>query len=322
VVLHPLLLCARLATLHEPDTVLNLLRQWPVDPSNGLINTSDVLIDWPSGMRDNYVLTQHNSVANAFGVYGLDTLVEIAGYLGRTADVAKYKVRADDLRASINEHLWSAKGGAGWTSGGAYTDGLPCKNSSFSSSADEKGQPPCFPCSSHAAFHSSVCACDHLARYSSVSVLCCRQRGLASHLTYSDLVRLSADMLALGAVPQDKVSATHEYIQAKILPKSTRRTEQTESPVAWPPPPPAGEHDGMPCGVYVSQFTLQALYRKAGDHGQAALELLTSNAKNSWLNMIKQGATASMEAWTIDEKPNLTWRYAHNHLSCGPFEIH
>ena len=113
-------------------------------------------------------------------------------------------------------------------------------------------------------------------------------------------------MLALGAVPQDKVVATHEFINAKILPKSTEQT--TRSHAAWPPPPPAGEHDGMPCGVYVSQFTLQALYKNAADHGQAALELLTSTAKNSWLNMLKQGATASMEAWTIDEKPNLTWR--------------
>jgi hypothetical protein len=118
-------------------------------------------------------------------------------------------------------------------------------------------------------------------------------------------------MLALGAVPQDKVAATHGFINAKILPKSERRSEQTDSRshAAWPPPPPPGEHDGMPCGVYVSQFTLQALYKHTADHGQAALELLTSTAKNSWLNMIKQGATASMEAWTVDEKPNLTWRF-------------
>ena len=72
-------------------------------------------------------------------------------------------------------------------------------------------------------------------------------------------------MLALGAVPQDKLAATHEFINAKILPKSTTRsrTEQTARPygAAWPPPPPVGEHDGMPCGVYVSQFTLAALYK-------------------------------------------------------------
>lgn len=128
-------------------------------------------------------------------------------------------------------------------------------------------------------------------------------------------------MLALGAVPQDKLAATHEFINAKILPKSALNTRHPPAklPVSdhfsWPPPPPIGEHDGMPCGVYVSQFALQALYKNAADHGQAALELLTSTAKNSWLNMIKQGATASMEAWTIDEKPNLTWRYISCNLS-------
>lgn len=40
-----------------------------------------------------------------------------------------------------------------------------------------------------------------------------------------------------------------------------------------------------------------------------ALELLTSTSKNSWLNMIAQGATAAMEAWTPDEKPNLSWSH-------------
>ena len=40
---------------------------WPLDPSTGLINSSDVLIDWPAGMQDRYELTPQNSVANAFG---------------------------------------------------------------------------------------------------------------------------------------------------------------------------------------------------------------------------------------------------------------
>ena len=97
------------AAEHFDQLVANALglagTPWPIDPTNGLINTSDVLIDWPSGMRDRYVLTQHNSVANAFGVYGMDTLAEVAGYLGRTADAAKYKARADTLRASIDKVL-------------------------------------------------------------------------------------------------------------------------------------------------------------------------------------------------------------------------
>ena len=66
----------------------------------------------------------------------------------------------------------------------------------------------------------------------------------------------------------------------------------------------------MPCGTMVSQFVLQALYTgKPSDHGAAALEVLTSEAKNSWLHMMKQGATATMEMWTPDEKPNLTWSH-------------
>lgn len=70
------------------------------------------------------------------------------------------------------------------------------------------------------------------------------------------------------------------------------------------------QQDGMPCGTMVSQFVLQALYvGKPSDHGTTSLAVLTSDAKNSWLNMIKQGATATMEMWTPDEKPNLTWSH-------------
>lgn len=37
---------------------------------------------------------------------------------------------------------------------------------------------------------------------------------------------------------------------------------------------------------------------------------LRSNGTNSWRNMIRQGATTTMEAWTEDEKPNLTYSHA------------
>ena len=67
----------------------------------------------------------------------------------------------------------------------------------------------------------------------------------------------------------------------------------------------------MPCGTYVSQFVLQALYvgSSAHDYGESALQVMTSNAKNSWLHMLAQGATTTMEMWTPDEKPNLTWSH-------------
>ena len=66
----------------------------------------------------------------------------------------------------------------------------------------------------------------------------------------------------------------------------------------------------MPCGTYVSQFVLQALYvGNPADHGKAALAVLTSTAKNTWVNMLRQGATTTMEMWTPNEKPNLTWSH-------------
>jgi hypothetical protein len=66
----------------------------------------------------------------------------------------------------------------------------------------------------------------------------------------------------------------------------------------------------MPCGTYMSQFVMQALYLgNPSDHGVTALALLTSTATNSWRHMIKQGATTTMEMWTRDEKPNLTWSH-------------
>ena len=51
------------------------------------------------------------------------------------------------------------------------------------------------------------------------------------------------------------------------------------------------------------------LYLSPDDNGQLALEMLTSCAKNSWCSMLRQGATATMEAWTTDEKPNLSWSH-------------
>lgn len=65
---------------------------------------------------------------------------------------------------------------------------------------------------------------------------------------------------------------------------------------------------GMVGSVYASFWYLAALYQ-APDHGQLALETLTSCAKHSWCHMLERGATATMEAWDVDEKPNLSWSH-------------
>ncbi len=64
---------------------------------------------------------------------------------------------------------------------------------------------------------------------------------------------------------------------------------------------------GMRCGVWAAQFLLEAFY-KAGKPDNA-LRLMTSKGKNSWFNMLKEGATMTMECWSMDLKNNLDWNH-------------
>ena len=64
----------------------------------------------------------------------------------------------------------------------------------------------------------------------------------------------------------------------------------------------------MACSVYGAQYLLEALY-KAGEAGYA-LDLMTSEDKRSWLNMIRVGSSMTTEAWDEAYKPNLTWNHA------------
>jgi len=65
---------------------------------------------------------------------------------------------------------------------------------------------------------------------------------------------------------------------------------------------------GMACSVYGSQYLLDALF--AAGEANYALELMTSEDKRSWLNMIKVGSSMTTEAWDEYYKPNLTWNHA------------
>ena len=136
-----------------------------------------------------------------------------------------------------------------------------------------------------------------------------------SHTAFHSTVYL----LAFGAVADENMAKAWAYVKGRIDPLgSTDGVADTAAKftgwgaprASWPPPPPPGVKDGMPCGTYVSQFVLQALYvGNPADHGAAGLSVLTSDAKNSWLTMIKRGATTTTEMWTSDEKPNLTWSH-------------
>lgn len=67
------------------------------------------------------------------------------------------------------------------------------------------------------------------------------------------------------------------------------------------------EKRGMSCSVYAAFFYLDALFRNG--RCMAAFNLIISESKTSWLNMIKQGAVATMEAWSPDDKKNVS--FAH-----------
>lgn len=65
---------------------------------------------------------------------------------------------------------------------------------------------------------------------------------------------------------------------------------------------------GMACSVYGSYFLLNALYDL--NRGEEALNLMTSQSKRSWINMLREGTTITMEAWGNEFKPNQDWNHA------------
>lgn len=66
---------------------------------------------------------------------------------------------------------------------------------------------------------------------------------------------------------------------------------------------------GMACSVYGSQYLLEGLYKY--NESDYASELITDTISDrSWWNMIKVGATMTMEAWDMKYKPNSDWNHA------------
>lgn len=65
---------------------------------------------------------------------------------------------------------------------------------------------------------------------------------------------------------------------------------------------------GMACSVYFAQYLLEALFE--GGRADLAIKLMTSTGDRSWLGMLDQGATVTMEAWAPKYKPNLDLNHA------------
>ena len=93
-------------------------------------------------------------------------------------------------------------------------------------------------------------------------------------------IHANALAIAFGLVPEDRIGKVAEWVESR----------------------------GMACSVYFSQYLLEALFRTGRD--DAALRLLTADDDRSWIGMMKQGATITMEAWNADVKPNLDWNHS------------
>ncbi len=64
----------------------------------------------------------------------------------------------------------------------------------------------------------------------------------------------------------------------------------------------------MPCSVYAAQYVLDACFICGLE--EHAINLMTRRGERSWLGMIDQGSTISMEAWSNELKPNQDWNHA------------
>lgn len=65
---------------------------------------------------------------------------------------------------------------------------------------------------------------------------------------------------------------------------------------------------GMACSVYFAQYLLEALFE--GGRGDVAVRLMMERGDRTWLGMIDQGSTITMEAWSLNAKPNQDWNHA------------
>lgn len=90
----------------------------------------------------------------------------------------------------------------------------------------------------------------------------------------------NAAALAFGLVPKDRQARVVEHLAAR----------------------------GMACSVYFAQYLLEAFF-EAG-RADLAIKLMTSTGDRSWLGMIDQGATITLEAWAVKYKPNLDMNHA------------
>lgn len=82
------------------------------------------IVDWPQSEADGFEFRDFNTVVNAFHYRSLVDLAAIAAVLGKEADAAFYRERAERVKAAINERMFDS-------ARGIYLDGIGAKHSSL-----------------------------------------------------------------------------------------------------------------------------------------------------------------------------------------------
>ena len=102
----------------------------------------------------------------------------------------------------------------------------------------------------------------------------------------------------------DSDSSAHSSIHSLVFPIAFDVADEAD----WNNLRPLIEAKGMPCSVYAAQYVLDACFICGLE--QHAIKLISRRGERSWLGMIDQGSTISMEAWSNELKPNQDWNHA------------
>jgi alpha-L-rhamnosidase len=102
----------------------------------------------------------------------------------------------------------------------------------------------------------------------------------------------------------DGKHSTHSSLHANMFPLAFGLvpSEQIQSVVAFI------KTKGMACSPYGAKYLLEGLYN--ANEADYALTLMTALHDRSWWNMIKSGATITMEAWDMKYKSDADWNHA------------
>ena len=77
------------------------------DWEDGLVRKfpMNIIVDWPEPSRDGFVFGDFCNVPNAFVVWNLRLMAEIAAWLGRDADAARWRAQAAEMAAAFNRRM-------------------------------------------------------------------------------------------------------------------------------------------------------------------------------------------------------------------------